>query len=122
MVSCSSEPGVDPLAVTNSVDITDISDNTGTGWYTVTGARLSSTSLGTTLRLRFDVIHPNGTAFSPVSTVTFADGTRVVCEADDPRRVPSLQASTTEWDFACDASSFPEASAGARLVVVDDYR
>ena len=38
LAGCAAEEEVDPLAVTNSVSITD---NTGTGYYTVDGATLN---------------------------------------------------------------------------------
>lgn len=110
----------DPLAVINSASITDITDTTGTGYYTVDGATLTTTGLGTQLELAFTILNSNGIKFNPVSTITFPDGSMLTCEADDPRRVPSLVDSTNSWGFACDRS-FPEDSAGARLVVVDTY-
>ncbi|KQQ18675.1 hypothetical protein ASF48_17285 [Rathayibacter sp. Leaf299] len=110
----------DPLAVTDSATITDITDNTGTGYYTVDAATLTTTGLGTELELAFTILNSNGIKFNPVSTITFSDGSVVTCEADDLRRIPSLVDSTDSWDFACDGS-FPEDSDGARLVVVDSY-
>ncbi|PPG49745.1 hypothetical protein C5C24_11980 [Rathayibacter sp. AY2B3] len=110
----------DPLAVTNSATITDITDNTGTGYYTVDAATLTTTGLGTELELAFTILNSNGIKFNPVSTIMFSDGSVLTCEADDLRRIPSLVDSTDSWDFACDGS-FPEDSAGARLVVVDTY-
>ncbi|MCS6586963.1 hypothetical protein NYQ25_18500 [Curtobacterium flaccumfaciens pv. flaccumfaciens] len=112
---------VDPLEVTNSATITDITDNTGTGFYTVDSAVLNTTSLGTELTLGFTILNSNGIKFSPISTITFDDGTELTCEADDLRRVPSLVDTTDSWDFACDAGEFPDDSASAALVVVDDY-
>lgn len=112
---------VDPLEVTNSATITDITDITETGFYTVDSAVLNTTSFGTELTLGFTILNSNGINFSPVSTITFNDGTELTCEADDLRRVPSLVDTTDSWDFACDADEFPEDSAGAALVVVDDY-
>ncbi|PPH72075.1 MULTISPECIES: hypothetical protein [unclassified Rathayibacter] len=110
----------DPLAATNSTSITDITDNTGTGYYTVDAATLSTTGLGTELELAFTILNSNGIKFNPVSTITFSDGSVLTCEADDLRRIPSLVESTDSWDFACDGS-LPEDSGGARLVVVDTY-
>lgn len=112
---------VDSLEVTNSATITDVTDNTDTGFYTVDSAALNTTSFGTELTLYFTILNSNGIKFSPVSTITFNDGTELTCEADDPRRVPSLVDTTDSWGFACDADEFPEDSAGAALVVVDDY-
>lgn len=119
--SCSSAPEVDPLAVTNSATITDIEDNTGTGYYTVSSAKLTTNGLGTELELGFTILNTNGIKFSPVSVITFADGTVLTCEADDLRRVPSLVKTTDSWDFACDAAEFPANTKGATVVVVDDY-
>ena len=119
LAGCAQEK-VDPLEVTNSATITDITDNTQTGFYTVNSAVLSTTSLGTELTLGFSILNSNGIKFSPVSTISFSDGTELTCEADDPRRVPSLVDTTDSWDFACDAD-FPKDSDGAKLVVVDAY-
>lgn len=112
---------VDPLEVTNSATISDITDNTATGLYTVDTAVLNTTSLGTELTLGFTILNSNGFQFSPISTITFSDGTELTCQADDLRRVPSLMDTTDTWDFACDADEFPKDSDGATLVVVDDY-
>jgi len=112
---------VDPLEVTNSTTITNITDNTDTGFYTVDSAELNTTSFGTELTLGFTISNSNSLKFSPISTITFGDGTELTCEADDLRRVPSLVDTTDSWDFACDAAEFPEDSDGASLVVVDDY-
>jgi hypothetical protein len=112
---------LDPLKVTNSATISDITDNTDTGFYTVDSAVLNTTSFGTELTLGFTILNSNGSKFSPVSTITFNDGTELTCEADDLRRLPSLVNTTDSWDFACEADEFPEDSAGAALVVVDDY-
>jgi hypothetical protein len=103
---------VDPLEVTNSATTTDITDNTDTGFCTVDSAVLNTTSLGTELTLDFTILNSNGIKFSPISTVTFDDGTELTCEADDLRRVPSLVDTTDSWDFACDTGEFPEDSAG----------
>lgn len=119
LAGCAQEE-VDPLEVTNSATITDITDNTETGSYTVDSAVLNTTSLGTELTLGFTILNSNGISFSPVSTITFSDGTELTCEADDLRRVPSLMDTTDSWDFACDGD-FPKDSDGAKLVVVDDY-
>lgn len=116
VVSGCADKKVDPLAVTNRLDITDITDRAGAGNYTVNSATLTTTALGTELRLGFTILNDNGTKFWPVSVVTFGDGSVVRCEVDDPRRAPSLVRTTTEWDFACDAAEFP-ASSTARLVV-----
>lgn len=121
LVGCAAEK-VDPLAVTNSATITNITDNTATGYYTVDAAHLTTTAVGTELTLDFTVSNANGIKFSPVSTITFTDGTVLVCEADGPRHVPSLAASTDSWDFACDADEFPEDSGEAVLLVVDAYK
>jgi hypothetical protein len=110
----------DPLAVTNSLQIMDITDNTGTGYYTVDAATLTTTGLGTELELTFTILNSNGIKFNPVSTITFSDGSVLTCEADALRRIPSLVDSTDSWDFACDGS-FPEDSDGAHLAVVDTY-
>lgn len=110
----------DPLSVTNSATITDITDNTGMGYYTVDAATLTTNGLGTELELAFTILNNNGIKFNPVSTITFSDGSVLTCEADDLRRIPSLVDSTDSWGFACDGS-FPEDSGGARLVVVDSY-
>jgi hypothetical protein len=120
LAGCAEEK-VDPLAVTNSATVSDITDNTGTDYYTVDSANLTTTAIGTRLELGFTILNSNGTYFSPVSTITFADGTVLTCEAGDPRRVPSLVASTDTWDFECDAAGFPADSQGASLVVVDEY-
>jgi hypothetical protein len=112
---------VDPLEITNSATITEITDNTDTGFYAVDSAELNTTSFGTELTLGFTISNSNGLKFSPISTITFGDGTKLTCEADDLRRVPSLVVTTDSWDFACDADEFPEDSAGASLVVVDGY-
>ncbi|WP_157580166.1 MULTISPECIES: hypothetical protein [unclassified Plantibacter] len=120
LAGCAAEE-VDPLAVTNSATITDITDNTATGYYTVDTARLTTTAVGTELTLDFTISNANSIKFSPVSTITFTDGTVLVCEADGPREVPSLVASTDSWDFACDADDFPADSAEAALVVIDAY-
>ncbi|WP_439690447.1 hypothetical protein ACRQ4C_05800 [Curtobacterium sp. SP.BCp] len=111
----------DPLEVTNTATIRDITDNTDTGFYTVDSAVLNTTSLGTELTLGFTILNSNHTSFSPVSTITFKDGTVLTCEADDVRRVPSLQDTTDSWDFACDSDEFPRDSDDASLVVVDAY-
>jgi hypothetical protein len=120
LAGCAEEK-VEPLAVTNSVTITDIADNTGTGYYTVDSATLTTNAIGTELELGFTILNSNGIDFSPVSTITFTDGTELRCEADDLRRVPSLVESADSWDFACDAADFPTDSQDASLVVVDDY-
>ncbi|AND17815.1 hypothetical protein A6122_2703 [Rathayibacter tritici] len=67
-------------------------------------ATLTTTGLGTELELAFTILNSNGIEFNPVSTITFSDGSVVTCEADDPRRIPSLVESTDSWDFACDGS------------------
>ncbi|WP_146078258.1 hypothetical protein [Rathayibacter rathayi] len=119
LVGCAEEK-TDPLAVTSSASITDITDNTATGYYTVDAATLTTTGFGTELELAFTILNSNGIKFNPVSTITFSDGSVVTCEADDLRRIPSLVESTDSWDFAC-VGFFPEDSDGARLVVVDTY-
>jgi hypothetical protein len=120
LVGCAQQEA-DPREVTNTTTITDITDNTDTGYYTVDSAVLNTTSFGTELTLSFTIVHSNGIKFSPVSMITFSDGTELTCEADDLRRVPSLMDTTDSWDFACDADEFPTDSDGATLVVVDDY-
>ncbi|PZF56311.1 hypothetical protein DEJ23_10610 [Curtobacterium sp. MCSS17_008] len=120
LVGCAQQEA-DPLEVTNTTTINDITDNTDTGYYTVDSAVLNTTSFGTELTLGFTIINSNGIKFSPVSTITFSDGTRLTCEADDPRRVPSLVDTTDSWGFACDAADFPTDGDGATLTVVDDY-
>ncbi|MBF4591678.1 hypothetical protein [Curtobacterium sp. VKM Ac-1395] len=120
LAGCAQEQA-DPLEVTNTATINDITDNTDTGFYTVDSAVLNTTSVDTELTLGSTILKSNGIKFSPVSTITFSDGTELTCEADDPRRVPSLVDTTDSWDFACDANEFPEDSDGAKLVVVDDY-
>lgn len=120
VAGCAGED-VDPLAVTNSASITDIRDNTNTGWYTVDSADLATNGLGTELTLGFTITNANHTEFNPVSTITFSDGTVLTCEADDLRRVPSLQESTDTWDFACDADEFPEDADGSYIEIVDTY-
>lgn len=89
LAGCAEEK-VDPLAVTNSATITNITDNTDTGWYTVDSAVLSTNAIGTTLELAFTIVDANHANFSPISTLTFSDGTVLTCQADDLRRVPSL--------------------------------
>lgn len=103
------------------MSITDITDNTGTGYCTVDDATLTTTALGTELELSFTILNSNGIKFSPVSTITFVDGNTLTCKADDPRRVPSLVESTDSWDFAGDGAGFPEGGDGASLVVMDSY-
>ncbi|MDQ0541060.1 hypothetical protein QF011_003638 [Curtobacterium flaccumfaciens] len=120
LVGCAQEEA-DPLEVTNTATINDITDNTDTGYYTVDSAVLNTTSFGTELTLGFTILNSNGIKFSPVSTITFSDGTELTCQADDPRRVPSLVDTTDSWDFACDAEEFPTDGDGAALTVVDDY-
>lgn len=120
LTGCSTKES-DPLAVTNSVSITDITDNTGTGYHTVDDATLSTNAIGTELELSFTILNSNGIKFSPVSTITFANGDTLTCEADDLRCVPSLVKSTNFWTFACDGTGFPEGGDGASLVVVDSY-
>lgn len=120
LVGCAQQE-TDSLEVTNTATINDITDNTDTGYYTVDSAVLNTTSFGTELTLGFTILNSNGIKFSPVSTITFSDGTELTCEADDPRRVPSLVDTTDSWDFACDADEFPTDSDGATLVIVDDY-
>lgn len=120
LVGCAQQEA-DRLEVTNTATINDITDNTDTGYYTVDSAVLNTTSFGTELTLGFTILNSNGIKFSPVSTITFRDGTELTCEADDPRRVPSLVDTTDSWDFACDADEFPTDSDGTTLVVVDDY-
>lgn len=119
LTACAEEK-VDPLTITNRASITDITDNTGTGYYTVDAAMLTTTGFGTELELKFTILNSNGIKFNPVSTITFSDGAVLTCEADDLRRIPSLVKSTDSWDFACDGS-FPTDTDGARLVVVDTY-
>jgi len=120
LVGCAQQ-AADPLEVTNTVTINDITDNTGTGYYTVDSAVLNTTSFGTELTLGFTILNSNGIKFSPASTITFSDGSELTCKADDPRRVPSLVATTDSWDFACDATEFPTDGDGAALTVVDEY-
>lgn len=120
LVGCAQQEA-DPLEVTNTATINDITDNTDTGYYTVDSAVLNTTSFGTELTLGFTILNSNGIKFNPVSTITFSDGTELTCEADDLRRVPSLVDTTDSWDFACDADEFPTDSDGAALTVVDDY-
>ncbi|MCS6577384.1 hypothetical protein [Curtobacterium poinsettiae] len=120
LVGCAQEEA-DPLEVTNTATINDITDNTDTGYYTVDSAVLNTTSFGTELTFGFTILNSNGIKFSPVSTITFSDGTELTCQADDPRRVPSLVDTTDSWDFACDAEEFPTDGDGVALTVVDDY-
>lgn len=113
---------VDPLEVRQSLTITDVRDQTNSEYYTVrdtvTGVE---DGIGARITLGFGVTHANQTKFSPVSTIHFPDGSTVVCEAGDPRRVPSLVDSLDTWDFECTPGAFPEDTDGAYLVVVDDY-
>ncbi len=120
LVGCAGEES-DPLAVTSSAMVSEIEDNTGTGYYLVESAQLQTNALGTELTLGFSILDPNGMKFDPVSTITFADGTVLQCKTNDLRRMPSLVSSTTSWSFPCDAASFPVDSAGASLVVVDEH-
>lgn len=119
LVGCAQQEA-DPLEVTNTATINDITDNTGTGYYTVDSAVLNATSFGTELTLGFTILNSNGIKFSPVSTITFSDGSELTCKADDPRRVPSLVVTTDSWDFACDAAEFPSDGDGVALTVVDE--
>ncbi|PZE69310.1 hypothetical protein DEJ27_08480 [Curtobacterium sp. MCPF17_018] len=120
LVGCAQQDA-DPLEVTNTATINDITDNTDTGYYTVDSAVLNTTSFGTELTLGFTILNSNGIKFSPVSTITLSDGTKLTCKADDPRRVPSLVDTTDSWDFACDAAEFPTDGNDAAFTVVDEY-
>lgn len=54
----------DALAVINSASVTNITDNTGTGYYTVDAATLTTTGLGTELELAFTILSSNGIKFN----------------------------------------------------------
>lgn len=113
---------VDPLEVQQSLTITDIRDETNSEYYTVRGTATGvEDGIGARITLGFDVTNSNQIKFSPVSTIHFADGSTVVCEAGDPRRVPSLVDSLDTWNFECTPGAFPEDTDGAYLVVVDEY-
>jgi hypothetical protein len=119
LAGCAGEK-VDPLAVVNSATINEITDNTGSDYYDVTSAYIEQDGISTRLTLGFAISNTNGTSFSPVSTVTFTDGTILTCEAGDPRRTPSLEETTDDWTFECDGD-LPEDADGASMVVIDEY-
>lgn len=110
----------EPEPVAKTFEFGTVFDNTDTGWYSVTGAHGVSDQFGSRLTLDFAISNSNNTIFSPVSTIEYADGTVVVCQADDLRRLPSLVDSTTDWEFACDGP-FADDANGATVTVVDSY-
>jgi len=89
-------------------------------YFTISGAEGVSDQFGDRLTLFFDISNVNHIKVSPVATITFADGSELVCTEDDPRRKPSLEETTTDWDFPCDGT-FPDDVSGATIAVEDDY-
>ena len=105
---------------TRTMPFREIENGASLEYFTISRAKGVSDEFGDRLTLFFDISNANHIKVSPVATITFADGTELVCTEDDVRRKPSLEKTTTDWDFPCDGS-FPDDVEGATIGVEDDY-
>ena len=115
---CASEAEEPPAPRT--YQFSDITNGGSLEYFSVTRAEGISDEFGDRLTLFFDISNTNGIVISPVATISFEDGSELVCTDDDSRRHPSLVESTTDWEFPCDGF-FPDDVQGALVTVEDDY-
>lgn len=116
--SSSNTPAEDAV---RSFSFTDVSDWTSSDYFTI-GTPIAGTSdqLGDRLTVPLFISNFNQIIINPKATVTFTDGTKVTCQEEDLRRLPSLIESQTDVDLPCDGA-FPDDADDAHIVIVDDY-
>lgn len=104
-----------------SFSFTDVSDWTSSDYFTI-GTPIAGISdqFGDRLTVPLVISHFNQIIINPKATVTFADGTKVTCQEEDLRRLPSLVESRTDVDLPCDGT-FPDDADDAHIVIVDEY-
>ena len=100
---------------------TDVSDWTSSDYFTI-GTPVTGTSdqFGDRLTAPLVISNYNQIIINLKATVTFSDGTKLTCQEEDPRRLPSLIESQTEVHLPCDGA-FPDDADDAHIVIVDEY-
>ena len=106
---------------TRTFTFTDVSDWTSSDYFTI-GTPVTGTSdkFGDRLTAPLVISNYNQIIVNPKATVTFDDGTKITCQEEDLRRLPSLIETQTDVDLPCDGV-FPEDADDAHIVIVDEY-
>ena len=117
LAGCAAEE--EPIT-TRHIQFPEFDDQTHSDYYSVTAVDVTSDYISDRATLTFSISNANHTKFSPVIGFSLSDGSEIICTAGDPRRVPSLEETTTDWDFECDGR-FPEDTSGTTVLVTDEY-
>lgn len=111
--------GSDPVPKSRTVTFTNVTDSTSHEFYTLNSTATGlSDDFGNTLTIGLVISNYNQANVYPTATISFPDGSTVVCVEDDPRRSVALVQTTTEAKLPCD-DTFPQSIKGAHVVVTE---
>jgi len=111
--------GSDPVPKSRTVNFVDVTDATSHEFYTVNSTATGlSDEFGNTLTIGLVISNFNQTNIYPTATISFPDGSTVVCIESDPRLSAALVPTTTEVKLPC-GDPFPQSVEGAFVVVTE---
>jgi hypothetical protein len=104
--------------VSRTVTFSEVSGGDSDGYWQPTSAIGTTDEFGNTLKFDVTISNDNETYVFAVATITYADGSTMVYQDDDPRHYFALVKTTTYGELPC-PDQFPDDVDGASIKITE---